>query len=180
VIAAAVAHLWFVTIHPFEDGNGRIGRAIADMALTRADGLARRFYSLSAQLMSERKDYYQELEAVQGGGLDVTCWVQWFLGCLSRAIARADDVVGNVLQRARIWAQAEMHPAVNDRQRLVLELLMGDFKGHLTSSKYAKLAKCSTDTALRDIERLVERGLLLRNPGGGRNTSYRLAGAIES
>jgi Fic family protein len=179
VVSAAVAHLWFVTIHPFEDGNGRIGRAIADMALTRADGVPRRFYSLSAQLMAERKDYYRELEAAQRGGLDITDWLRWFLGCLGRAISRADEIVGGVLRRARVWARADAFPPANERQRVVLERLLRDFKGHLTSSKYATLAKCSADTALRDIEGLLERGLLVRNPGGGRSTSYRLADEFE-
>lgn len=175
VLVAAIAHLWFVTIHPFEDGNGRIGRAIADMALTRADGLSQRFYSLSSQLMAERRDYYRELESAQRGGLDITAWLSWFLACLDRAIERADELVAGVLRRARVWRRAEEHPGVNARQRLVLERLLDDFKGYLTSSKYATFAKCSSDTALRDIENLVERGLLVRNQGGGRSTSYRLA-----
>jgi Fic family protein len=179
VVTAAVAHLWFVTIHPFEDGNGRIGRAIADMALTLADGVPRRFYSLSAQLMAERKDYYRELEAAQRGGLDITDWLVWFLGCLGRALARADGLVSGVLHRGRVWARAEASPAVNERQRAMLGRLLGDFEGHLTSSKYAALAKCSTDTALRDIEGLLDKGLLVRNPGGGRSTSYRLADLPE-
>jgi Fic family protein len=177
VLVAAIAHLWFITIHPFEDGNGRIGRAIADMALARADGIPQRFYSLSSQLMTERKDYYRELEAAQRGGLDITNWLTWFLGCLDRAIDRSDDLVAGVLRRARVWRRAEEAPGVNARQRIVLERLLGDFKGHLTSSKYATFAKCSSDTALRDIENLVERGLLVRNPSGGRSTSYRLADA---
>lgn len=179
VVSAAVSHLWFVTIHPFEDGNGRIGRAIADMALTLADGVPRRFYSLSAQMMAERKDYYRELEAAQRGGLDITDWLRWFLGCLGRAIGRADEMVGGVLRRARVWAKADAFPPANERQRVVLERLLGDFKGHLTSSKYATLAKCSADTALRDIEGLLERGLFVRNPGGGRSTSYRIADESE-
>ena len=177
VLIAAVAHLWFITIHPFEDGNGRIGRAIADMALARADGIAQRFYSLSSQLMTERKDYYRELEAAQRGGLDITNWLAWFLGCLDRAIDRSDELVAGVLRRARVWRRAEEQPGVNARQRSVLGRLLGDFKGHLTSSKYAIFAKCSSDTALRDIESLVARGLLVRNPSGGRSTSYRLAEA---
>ena len=174
LLAAAIAHLWFVTIHPFEDGNGRIARAIADMALTRADGIPQRFYSLSSQLMAERKDYYRELEQAQRGGLDITAWLVWFLGCLDRAIERADELVAGVLRRARIWRRAEANPGLNGRQRSIIERLLGDFKGHLTTSKYAALAKCSSDTALRDIESLVARGLLARNPAGGRSTSYRL------
>lgn len=175
VITAAVAHFWFVTIHPFEDGNGRIARAIADMALARADGTPRRFYSLSSQLMAERKDYYHELEQAQRGELDITQWISWFLECLERAILRADELIAGVLRRAKIWRRAEEgHPSINARQRAILERLLGDFKGNLTTSKYATLAKCSNDTALRDVEDLIKRGLLARNPGGGRSTSYRL------
>ena len=158
VLRAALAHLWFVTIHPFEDGNGRIGRAIADMALARADGA---------------KDYYLNLEQSQRGTLDVTSWMEWFLGCLERAIAGADETLSKVLRKAKIWDRVNQG-LVNERQRAVINRLMDDFVGKLTSSKYAKLAKCSEDTALRDIRALMERGIFVQNEGGGRSTSYAL------
>lgn len=173
VLKAGLAHFHFVTIHPFEDGNGRIARAIADMALARADGTAERYYSMSAQIEAERKGYYAALERQQRATPEVTGWLVWFLDCLGRAIGRAEDTLAAVLLKARIWEAANRH-LVNDRQRIVLNRLLDGFKGHLTSSKYARLAKCSSDTALRDIRQLVERGILVQNPGGGRNTSYRL------
>ena len=173
VLRAALAHLWFVTIHPFEDGNGRIGRAIADMALARADGTKERFYSMSSQIEAERKDYYLNLEQSQRGTLDVTSWMEWFLGCLERAIAGADETLSKVLRKARIWDRVNQG-LVNERQRAVINRLMDDFVGKLTSSKYAKLAKCSEDTALRDIRALMERGIFVQNEGGGRSTSYAL------
>jgi len=169
-----VAHFWFVTIHPFEDGNGRIARAIADMALARADGSTERFYSMSAQIEAERKAYYAHLESQQRGDLDITAWLTWFLGCLDRAIGSAEDTLAAVLYKARLWEQANRRP-LGERQRLVLGRMLNGFKGHMTTSKYAKLAKCSTDTALRDIRDLLEGGILIQNPGGGRSTSYRLA-----
>lgn len=175
VLRAGLAHLWFVTIHPFEDGNGRIGRAISDLALARAEGTSERFYSLSAQFEAERKDYYRELETAQRGDLDVTRWLTWFLGCLGRAIDGAEETLAAVVTKARVWRRIEGE-ALNERQRKVLGRLMEGFVGGLTTSKYAKLAKCSQDTALRDVRDLVERGLLLQNEGGGRSTSYRLAG----
>lgn len=173
VLRAALAHLWFVTIHPFEDGNGRIGRAIADMALARADGTKERFYSMSSQIEAERKDYYLNLEQSQRGTLDVTSWMEWFLGCLERAIAGADETLSKVLRKAKIWDRVNQG-LVNERQRAVINRLMDDFVGKLTSSKYAKLAKCSEDTALRDIRALLERGIFVQNEGGGRSTSYAL------
>ena len=174
VLKAGIAHFWFVTIHPFEDGNGRIARAIADMELARADGTKDRFYSMSSQIAAERKDYYLQLEAAQRGDLDLTRWLAWFLGCLGRALDGADRVVAGVLRKAALWQRVHRHP-VNERQRKVINRLLEGFQGHLTTSKYAKLARCSTDTALRDIRELVNRGILLRNAGGGRSTSYRLA-----
>lgn len=174
VLKAGVAHFRFVTIHPFEDGNGRIGRAIADLALTRADGTAERFYSMSSQIEAERKDYYLELERAQRNGLDVTLWLEWFLSCLRRALIQAEATLSGVLQKARFWEHVNEQP-VNDRQRKVLQRLLDGFEGKLTSSKYAKLVKCSEDTALRDIQALVKRGLLLKNEAGGRSTSYTLA-----
>lgn len=174
VLKAGIAHFWFVTIHPFEDGNGRIARAIADMALARADGTKDRFYSMSSQIAAERKEYYQELEVAQRGDLEVTRWLAWFLDCLGRAIDGADQALAAVLHKAKLWQRINLKP-VNERQRLVINRLLEDFKGNLTTAKYAKLAKCSTDTALRDIRELLGRGILLQNPSGGRSTSYRLA-----
>lgn len=173
VIQSGVAHFWFVTIHPFEDGNGRIGRAMVDLALARADGTAERFYSMSSQMEAERKEYYLQLERGQRNGLDVTLWLEWFLGCLSRAIAKADETLSGVLQKARFWENVNLQP-VNERQRTVINRLLDGFEGKLTSSKYAKLAKCSEDTALRDIRVLMERGVLIKSEAGGRSTSYTL------
>jgi Fic family protein len=178
VVKAGVAHFWFVTIHPFEDGNGRIGRAIADLELARADGTAERFYSMSSQLETERKEYYLQLERGQRNGLDVTVWLEWFLGCLGRAIAKADETLSGVLNKARLWDKVNQKP-VNDRQRKVINKLLEGFEGKLTSSKYAKIAECSEDTALRDIRALVERGVLVKNEAGGRSTSYALAGEVS-
>lgn len=174
VLKAGIAHFWFVTIHPFEDGNGRIARAIADMALARADATKERFYSMSSQIEAERKDYYLKLEAAQRGDMDISSWLEWFLGCLGRAIQGAEEALAAVLYKAKLWQRINRRP-VNDRQRLVINRLLNGFEGFLTTSKYAKLARCSTDTALRDIRGLLERGILVQNPGGGRSISYRLA-----
>ena len=171
VVKAALAHLWFVTIHPFEDGNGRIARAIADMALARADGSKERYYSMSAQIEAERRDYYAQLEAQQRGTLDVTAWLLWFLGCLDRALDRAERALSLVSYKAKLWEAVNRAP-VNDRQRKVINRLADGFQGNLTTSKYAKLAKCSNDTALRDIRDLVARRILIQNEAGGRSTSY--------
>lgn len=174
VLKAGIAHLWFLTIHPFEDGNGRIGRAIADMALARADGMADRHYSLSTQIESERNDYYDQLERQQRGTPDITDWLQWFVGCLGRAVASAEKSLSRVLYKARIWEKINENP-VNERQRRVINrMLEDDFVGFMNTSKYASLAKCSTDTALRDIQNLKARAIFVQNPGGGRSTSYRL------
>jgi len=178
VIRAALAHFWFVTIHPLEDGNGRIARAIAEMALAHADQSADRFYSMSSQIEAERRDYYLALERQQRSDLDVTPWLQWFIGCLDRAIIRADSILSAVLFKSRFWDVVNRQP-VNPRQQAVINGLLDGFEGKLTSSKYAKLAKCSSDTALRDIQQLVDRGILLLNPGGGRSTSYRLVTCEE-
>lgn len=175
VLKAAQAHLWFVTIHPFDDGNGRIARAIADMALARSENSSQRFYSMSAQIRQERQAYYEILERTQKGTLDITPWMEWFLSCLGRAIDGAQTTLGAVLAKSRFW-ESISGVTINDRQRLVLNRLLEGFEGKLTSSKYAKLAKCSQDTAQRDIVYLVERGILIRNPEGGRSTSYSLAG----
>lgn len=173
VLKAALAHLWFVTIHPFEDGNGRIARAIADMALARSEHSAQRFYSMSAQIRIERNAYYDTLEAVQKGNLDVTDWLTWFLDCLDRAFDRAEETLSRVLTKARFWDRRDQS-ALNERQRRIINRLMDGFEGKLTSSKWATLAKCSPDTALRDIEDLRKRGILTKDAGGGRSTSYSL------
>jgi Fic family protein len=174
VLRAGLAHLWFVTIHPFDDGNGRIARAIADMVLARSEHSAQRFYSMSAQIRHERNDYYEILERTQKGTLDVTPWMEWFLGCLGRAIDGAPTTLASVLKKARFWQTVRDVP-LNGRQRLVLNRVLDGFEGKLTTSKWVTIAKCSSDTALRDIVDLVERGVLIRNPGAGRNTSYSLA-----
>ena len=178
VLNAGIAHFWFVTIHPFEDGNGRIGRAIADMALARAEGTPERFYSMSAQIEAERKQYYLSLERSQRGGVDITPWLEWFLGCLGRAIDGAEAGLVNTLQKSKVWESINQAP-VNERQRKVINRLLEGFEGKLSTSKYAKLAGCSGDTALRDIKILLERGILVQEEGGGRNTSYRLAGGLR-
>lgn len=174
VLRAGLAHLWFVTIHPFEDGNGRIARAIADMALARAEGSPQRFYSMSAQIRRQRDAYYDALERSQKGELDVTDWLVWFLDCLDRAILGADDMLGEVLRKANVWERLRDQP-LNDRQRAVVNRLLDGFEGKLTSGKWAKLTKVSTDTALRDITDLVALGVLRKDEGGGRSTSYSLA-----
>jgi Fic family protein len=174
VAKAGLAHLWFVTIHPFDDGNGRIARAITDMALARSENSAQRFYSMSAQIRQERAAYYDVLETTQQGTMDITPWMEWFLGCLRRAIEGAQATLVTVLSKARFW-ETFADVSINNRQRLVLNRLLDGFEGKLTTSKWAKLAKCSHDTALRDILALVERGILVRNPEGGRSTSYDLA-----
>ena len=176
VIKAGVAHLWFVTIHPFEDGNGRIARAIGDMALARADGTANRFYSLSTQIAAERADYYQQLERQQRASPDITGWLAWFLACLGRALGNAEGALEQVLFKARLWDSINQNP-LNPRQRLIINcMLREDFQGFMNTSKYAKLAKCSKDTALRDIQELKARAIFSQNASGGRSTSYRLAG----
>jgi Fic family protein len=173
VLKAAVAHLWFVTIHPFEDGNGRIARAIADMALARAEGTPQRFYSMSAQIRAERGAYYDILETTQKGDLDITDWLQWFVGCLDRAFDGAEQILAAVLRKSRFWERPTA-AELNERQRKVLNRLLDGFEGKLTSSKWAALTKTSQDTALRDIDDLVKRGILVKEAAGGRSTSYSL------
>ena len=175
VLKAAVAHLWFVTIHPFDDGNGRIARAIADMALARSEKSPQRFYSMSAQIRQERKAYYDLLEATQKGDLEVTGWLEWFLACLGRAFDGAEATLSNVLAKARFW-DAYAGAPFNERQRKMLNLLLEGFDGKLTNAKWATIAKTSPDTALRDLNDLVARGVLVKDPAGGRSTSYSLAG----
>ena len=174
VLKSAFAHLWFVTIHPFDDGNGRIARAIADMELARSEKSPQRFYSMSAQFRQERSAYYDILKATQKGGLDVTPWLEWYLRCLGRAISGAQTMLAAVMDKAKFW-DALAGVVLKDRQRLVLNRLVDGFEGNLTNSKYAKLAKCSPDTALRDIQQLIDKGILARNAKGGRSTSYVLA-----
>jgi Fic family protein len=176
VLKAGLAHFWFVTIHPFGDGNGRMARAIADLALARSESSPQRFYSMSAQIRQERAAYYDILERVQQGDMDITPWLEWFLECLARAIAGAQTTLAAVLAKARFW-EAIADVTINDRQRLVLNRLLDGFEGKLKTSKYAKLAKCSQDTALRDILYLVERRVLARSEQGGRSTSYELVPA---
>ena len=173
VLKAAIAHFWFVTIHPFDDGNGRIARAIADMALARAEQSPQRFYSMSSQIRDERKDYYAMLERTQKASLDITAWLEWFLACLGRAFDGADKVLASVIMKARFWESVADKP-LSERQRKVINRLLDGFDGKLTSSKWAKLTKISPDTALRDINDLVVRGILVRDEAGGRSTSYRL------
>ena len=171
LLIAGLAHMWFVTIHPFDDGNGRIARAIADMALARSEGSVQRFYSMSAQIRHARNDYYDMLEHTQKSDLDITAWQDWFLNCLGRAIDGAQDTLAAVMEKARFWEQFAKEP-LNARQIKVLNRLMDGFEGKLTTSKWAKLEKCSQDTAYRDILDLIERGALQKDPGGGRSTSY--------
>lgn len=173
VLKSALAHLWFVTIHPFDDGNGRIARAIADMMLARSEGSPQRFYSMSAQIRDERKAYYDILEATQKAELDVTRWLIWFLDCLERAIESAEGILGSVLAKSRFWERLKDVP-INERQRAVLNRLLDGFEGKLNTSKWAKLTKVSADTALRDITDLVDKGILRKDLGGGRSTSYSL------
>ena len=174
VIKAALAHLRFVTIHPFDDGNGRIARAIADMSLARSEESSQRFYSMSAQIRLERKAYYDMLEATQKGGLDITPWLEWFLGCLDRAFDGAEKTLAAVFQKADFW-QKHAAAKTNERQRNMLNRLLDGLEGKLTSSKWALLEKCSPDTALRDIQDLLDQAILAKDEGGGRSTSYSLA-----
>jgi Fic family protein len=174
VLRAGIAHLWFVTVHPLEDGNGRIARAIADMALARSDASPQRFYSMSAQIRAERTAYYEILETTQKDGLDITPWLDWFLACLGRALDGAENTLADVFRKAEFWKK-HAGAAFNDRQRDILNRLLDRFEGKLTTSKYALIEKTSPDTALRDITDLVERGILTKDEGGGRSTSYSLA-----
>jgi Fic family protein len=174
LLRAGLAHLWFVTIHPFEDGNGRIARAIADQALAQSEGSGQRFYSMSSQIRKERSDYYGMLEHTQKGGLDVTEWLVWFLGCFARAIDGAEATGATVLRKADFWQRHAREP-FGERQKTVLNRYLDGFEGKLTAKKWAVIGKCSIPTAQRDINDLVERGILRRNPGGSKNTSYDLA-----
>ena len=173
LITAGTAHLWFVTLHPFDDGNGRIARAIADMALARCDQNVQRFYSMSSQIRAEREVYYQRLERTQRGSLDITEWLVWFLECLGRALDNSDTTIDKVLQKARLW-QHLSGATLNERQSKMLNRLLDDFEGKLSTSKWAKITRCSQDTAARDIKQLMDLGALQKDAGGGRSTSYSL------
>ncbi len=173
VIKSAIAHLWFVTIHPFDDGNGRIARAITDLMLTRADDSEYRFYSLSTYIDKDRNNYYNVLEQTQKGNLDITDWLNWFLSCLNKAIDGTEDLLNKSIYKTKFWSVANQHK-INDRQRKIINLLLDDFQGNMTTSKYAKITKCSTDTALRDIKQLVEFGVLSSGETTGRGTKYHL------
>jgi Fic family protein len=172
-LKAAIAHFWFVIIHPFDDGNGRIARAISDMLLTRCDGSSQRYYSLSSQMLNERKKYYEVLQKTQYSHGDITEWLNWFLNCLHHALLSTDTVLQNVFRKADFWKKQNETP-LNERQRLVLNKLLDGFEGKLKSSKWAKIAKCSPDTALRDIKDLIEKGILRQELKGGRSTNYEL------
>lgn len=171
VLKAAIVHLWFVTIHPFDDGNGRIARAVADLQLARADGTAQRFYSMSAQIRKERNAYYTILEKTQRSNLDITEWLEWFFQCLSHAMNASEEILSLVLKKASFW-KAHEKTIFNQRQILLLNKLLDGFEGKLTTSKWAKIAKCSHDTALRDITDLVEKKVLAKEEAGGRSSSY--------
>lgn len=173
VLKSAIAHFWFVSIHPFDDGNGRIARTISDMQLARSDGSGQRFYSMSNQILAERKQYYAILEKEQRGSGDISEWQEWFLTCLQNALLQSEEILRSVLVKARFW---ELHKQtnLNDRQRLMLNKLLDGFDGKLTSSKWAKIAKCSSDTALRDIQDLLSKSILRKEAQGGRSTNYEL------
>lgn len=174
ILKSAIAHLWFLTIHPFDDGNGRIARALTDLLLARSENSAQRFYSLSAQIQRERLDYYAILEQSQKGTLDITSWLQWYLKCLERAIVQTDETLTTIFVKDQFWKRLKM-VSVSDRQRKIInKLLDGEFFGVLTSSKWAKISKCSQDTAHRDIQDLINKGIIVQNESGGRSTSYRL------
>ena len=173
VLRAGLAHLWFVTLHPFDDGNGRIARAISELALARSDQQPTRFYSMSVQIRKERKTYYEVLESAQRGDLDVTAWLNWFLGCLLRALSTSEKLTERILVKHRFW-QKHQNVNLNERQQKILNKLLDGFEGKLTTSRYARMCKCSKDTALRDIQYLLEQRLLEQLPGGGRSTGYRL------
>jgi Fic family protein len=173
VIKAAIAHLWFVTIHPFEDGNGRIARALTDMLLAKSDKTNQRFYSMSAQIRVERKGYYEMLEKAQKGDLDITGWINWFLNCLINALKSTDSILARVLLKADFWTK-HSETILNERQKSLLNKLLDGFDGKLTSSKWAKIAKCSKDTAIRDINDLISKNILQKEAAGGRSTNYEL------
>ena len=173
LIKSALAHLWFVTIHPFEDGNGRIARALGDMLLAKSDGSAQRFYSMSSQIRAERKEYYSILEKTQKGSLDITHWLTWYLKCLENALNSSDTILSKVFFKHKFRTKHALE-ILNTRQILLINKLLDDFKGVLTTSKWAKIAECSQDTALRDIQDLLEKKIIQKNSSGGRSTNYSL------
>ena len=173
VIKSAIAHFWFIIIHPFDDGNGRIARALSDLLLARSDDSSQRFYSLSSQILIERKVYYEVLQRVQYNDGDITEWINWFLNCLFRALKSTEESIGKVLYKADFWDKHK-DTVLNNRQRLMLNKLFDGFDGKLKSSKWAKITKCSLDTALRDIKDLIEKGILKQEKSGGRSTNYEL------
>ena len=177
VLKAAIAHLWFVTVHPFDDGNGRIARAIADWALARSEGSSQRFYSLASEIRVERSTYYDMLERTQKSTLDITDWVEWFLACLDRAITATETTLGAVFRKATLWDKWDKNAGgtINERQKKMLNKLFDGFEGKLTSTKWAIIAKCSQDTAQRDIQGLIDEGILVKDAAGGRSTSYSLS-----
>ncbi|HWF39869.1 MAG TPA: Fic family protein [Candidatus Acidoferrales bacterium] len=180
LLKAAIAHLWFVTVHPFEDGNGRIGRAIAEMCLARSDGSTQRFYSMSSQILEERKGYYEVLEKTQAGSLDITEWLTWFLECLGRAIEQSNQITSSALEKELFWKKLKQRKvSLNDRQTKVLNKLFRWFEGKLTRDKWMKMTKASSRTALRDIEELIALGVIEQEEAGGRSTSYRLKKIVE-
>ncbi|MDR2949952.1 MAG: Fic family protein [Prevotella sp.] len=179
VIKSAIAHLWFVTIHPFDDGNGRIARAISDMLLARSDGSSQRFYSMSNQILKERKKYYSALEKIQHGDSDITLWLDWFLHCLKNALLNTEITLKSVFRKADFW-ERHKHTPLNERQMFVINKLFDNFYGKLTSSKWAKMTKTSSDTALRDIKDLIEKGILKQDEAGGRSTNYVLVSENEN
>jgi Fic family protein len=175
LLKTAIAHLWFVTIHPFDDGNGRIARAIAEMCLARSDSSAQRFYSMSSQILEERKSYYEILGKTQSGSLDITEWLRWFLECLDRAIAHSNEITRSALVKEFFWQDLKKgQVSLNPRQKKVLNKLLVAFEGKLTREKWMRLTKASSRTALRDIDELIELGILEQEEAGGRSTSYRL------
>jgi Fic family protein len=178
VLMSALAHFYFVTIHPFDDGNGRIARAISDLILARSENSSQRFYSMSAQILQERNAYYDILEACQRGDLNITAWIEWYLNCLKRAIGSSNEVLGLVLKKATFWQRHEGE-TFNERQRAILNRLFDGFEAKLTSSKWAKLVKCSQDSANRDISDLIKRQVLVKDEAGGRSTSYSLKEGAE-
>ena len=173
VLKAGIAHIWFITIHPFEDGNGRIARALTDMLLTRAEGIPQRYYSMSSQIRFDRKKYYEVLEKTQKGKQDITGWLQWFLNCLLEALQSSEKILSKVLNKHNFW-NVHKNLDFNERQKKIINRILDGFEGKLTTSNWAKICKCSTDTALRDIKDLLDEGILRKEEKGGRSTGYGL------
>lgn len=182
IIKSGIAHLWFLTIHPFEDGNGRIARAISDAFLSQSDGVKQRFYNLSSQIQKDKKNYYKRLQMQQRADLDITPWLTWYLNAVQLALKSANHDLNQILFKSQLWQKINSHQSVNERQKNIINLMLSaDFKGNINTSKYARLCKCSPDTALRDINQLKKRGVLIKNPENqGRNTSYFLTNSIDT